>query len=254
MSRSSMRSDIDSDTSRRTTSPKRRRLSSSSTASSRSSASSETEKSASRVTLNAAASAISICGKSPLKEMRDHRIERDEILALPEEHEAGKAFGHLHARESLLARFGVAYEHAEAQGEPRDVGEPLTGAEREGGEDGVDIAVEPLGELCPLGLVALGDAADDRCPRRPEPDAAPGSRCGIARRSARAPGRGSPTAPPPGLARPGERTPKPNAAWPMRPATRTMKNSSRLDEKIDANFRRSSSGTPRPPRARARGR
>ena len=92
--------------------------------------------------------------------MRDHRIERDEILALPEEHEAGKAFGHLHARESFLARFGVAYEHAEAQGEPRDVGEPLTRAEREGGEDGVDIAVEPLGELCPLGLVALGDAAD----------------------------------------------------------------------------------------------
>ena len=99
--------------------------------------------------------------EEPAKEMRDHRIERDEVLSLPEEDEAGKAFGHLHARESLIAGFGVAYEHAEAQGEPRDVGEPLAGTERERGEDGVDIALEALGELCLLGLVALGDAADE---------------------------------------------------------------------------------------------
>ena len=161
MSRSSMRSDIDSDTSRRTTSPKRRRLSSSSTASSRSSASSETEKSASRVTRKADASAISICGKSPLEEMRDHRLERDEVLSLPEEDEAGEAFGHFHTRESLIAGLGVAHEHAEAQGEPRDVREALAGAEGERGEDGVDVALEALGELRLLGLVALGDATDE---------------------------------------------------------------------------------------------
>ena len=39
-----------------------------------------------------------------------------------------------------------------------------------------------------------------------------------------------------------ERTESPDAAWSIRPATRTMKNSSRLDEKIEQNFTRSSSG------------
>ena len=39
-----------------------------------------------------------------------------------------------------------------------------------------------------------------------------------------------------------ERTPNPAVACPMRPATRTMKNSSRFEEKIDANRTRSSSG------------
>ena len=63
-SRASSDSDIDEETSRRTTSPKGRRRSSSWMASSRSSASSETSKSASRVTRNAARSAISMPGKS----------------------------------------------------------------------------------------------------------------------------------------------------------------------------------------------
>ena len=40
-----------------------------------------------------------------------------------------------------------------------------------------------------------------------------------------------------------ERTGTPAASWPMSPATRTMKNSSRFDEKIEQNFTRSSSGT-----------
>src|SRR4029079_8038412 len=91
-------------------------------------------------------------GEKPAKEMRDHRLERDEVLSLPEEDEAGEAFGHLHKRESLVAGLGVAHENAEAQGEPRDIREALAGAERERGEDGVDIALEALGELRLLGF------------------------------------------------------------------------------------------------------
>ena len=42
-----------------------------------------------------------------------------------------------------------------------------------------------------------------------------------------------------------ERTPNPDAAWPISPATRTMKNSSSMFEKIEQNFTRSSNGTDR---------
>ncbi len=46
-----------------------------------------------------------------------------------------------------------------------------------------------------------------------------------------------------GVAPSGDRTVIPDAAWPASPATRIMKNSSRLDEKIEQNLMRSSSGT-----------
>ena len=92
-------------------------------------------------------------------------------------------------------------------------------------------------------LVAVVDAADRGCPRRRAPgmsaffqrrDCARSSRSTRSRIAASASRGVSPSC---------ERTGSPDAAWSIRPATRTMKNSSRFEEKIAQNLTRSSSGS-----------
>ena len=106
-----------------------------------------------------------------------------------------------------------------------------------------DLALEERGRArAQLVLAAVVDAAD-RDPLRGERRArAPSSRGATGRavssstrsRIAASASRGvSPSC---------ERTGRPDAAWSISPATRTMKNSSRFDEKIEQNLTRSSSG------------
>ena len=72
----------------------------------------------------------------------------------------GKPFGHLHAREALLARLGVAGEDAEAERKAGDVREGLAGADPERGQDREDLALEALLELGKLVRIEIVDLRD----------------------------------------------------------------------------------------------
>ena len=154
------------ETSSRTTAPKRRFCSSLSTATSRSSASSEISVSPSRVTPERGLLDDLHLREEPVEEVRDHVLERDQQAALADRDEARQALGHLHAREALLARLGVADDHAEREREARDVRERLARADRERRQHRVD----PLREGR-LELVAARPRSRRRrcrrgCPRR----------------------------------------------------------------------------------------
>ena len=94
----------------------------------------------SRVTRNAARSVSSIPGKSQLRWCeitvssgirRPRDADRDE---------ARERLGHLHAREPLLARVGVAHDDAEAESDsPEMYGNGWPGADRERGQHRVDL-------------------------------------------------------------------------------------------------------------------
>jgi hypothetical protein len=73
----------------------------------------------------------------------------------------GRPFRDLHARESLLSALRVFDEHGQAQREPRDVREGLPGTNGERREHRIDVALESLGQLTQLGLVALDHPGED---------------------------------------------------------------------------------------------
>ena len=142
---------------------------------------------------------------------------------------------------------GSRTNDAEAEREPRDVRERLAGPDRERRQHREDLALEPRRRAR-----RSSSSVAVRRPRRSTiPSAASAgrelvaSRAATARPSARAPARGSRRAPARGVRPSGERTASPARPGPIRPATRTMKNSSRFDEKIAQNFTRSSSGSSR---------
>ena len=222
------RVDIDAETSSRTTSPKRRRRSSSSTASSRSSASSETSKSASRVTRKRAALDDLHPREEPRQEVRDHPLERHEPAAARRPREARQALGDLDAREPLLARLRVAHEHAEAEREAGDVREGLARGRRRAASAPGRSRARSASRARAARRVAGRRRARRRCPR----PRARGSRSSLqssdcARSASRTRSRISSSVCC-GVRPSGERTARPDAAWPISPATRTMKNSSSM--------------------------
>ena len=174
--------------------------------------------------------------------MRDDRLEGHEPLA--DRDEPVEALGHLHARESLLARLRVDREHAEREREPGDVRERLARARRRAasgpGRSRARSSASSLPQLLVGAVLDLRDLDPRRRERRaqlapPEARLARGQLARRARGSRRAPGsRSSPST---------ERTPRPASSSSSRPATRTMKNSSRCWAKIAANLTRSRSGS-----------
>jgi hypothetical protein len=180
--------------------------------------------------------------KQPREEVPDHSLERHEQPPRPDRQKARQQLGDLHAREALLAVLLVADEEAEAEREPGDVRERLPGTDGERGQDGEDLALEHALQLLELRRVEILDLGDD------DPLALEGRlqvtlpelgllvdessvRSRIPRSAAW------------GVSPSGERTNTSAATWSIRPATRTMKNSSMFEEKMEQKFTRSSSGT-----------
>ncbi len=129
------------------------------------------------------------------QEVRDDLLHRDEEAAIPDLDEARKALGDLHPGEALLAGIRIRREDGKGEREAGDVRERLSGADGEGREHRVDLALEVLLEPLQLLLLHVLDAADDDAlvsERRPElllPDPRLLSRSGRgpARECARAP-------------------------------------------------------------------
>ena len=113
-----------------------------STASSRSSASSEISVSPSRVSGTRRARRSPSPGRATAGSARSRPRAGAAGRASPTATKRGKASRHLDAREALLARLGVADEHAEAQRQPRDVRERLPGPDGERRQHRVDLAAE----------------------------------------------------------------------------------------------------------------
>ncbi len=90
--------------------------------------------------------------------MRDHRLERHEPPAGVDE--PVEALGHLHAREALVAVVRVGGDHAQRQREPGDVGERLSGPDRQRREHRVDLLREACLEAGQLLLGAVLDGPD----------------------------------------------------------------------------------------------
>ena len=179
--------------------------------------------------------------EEPVEEVRDHVLEHQQPATADGE-EARQAFGHLDAGEALLAGLGIAREHAEAERQPGDVGEALAGADRERRQHREDLALEAVAELAQLVLVEIPRGSRSGSPRRRGAGqssffqsfdwraVSSSTRSRISARAAR------------GVSPSLERTTIPAAACSVRPATRTMKNSSRFDEKKRHILTRSSSG------------
>ena len=167
------------------TSPKRRRRSSSSTASSRSSASSDTSKSASRVTRKTARSAISICGKSQGRKWAITRSSGTNIPRFADLDEARQPLRDLHAREPLLARFGVdARTRARLSESAEMYGNGWPGRRRAASASGRSRGRRSRASSSSSLLGAVVDAADQdsllgrSAGRARAPRAAPGGRSG----------------------------------------------------------------------------
>ena len=92
----------------------------------------------------------------------DHVLERNPEPAPPDLHEARHALRHLDARESLVAGVRVPHEHAERERQRRDVRERLPGPDAERRQHGIDLALEPRGQLGALLVGALLDACRPR--------------------------------------------------------------------------------------------
>ena len=218
-------------TSSRTTSPKRRRRSSSSTARSRSSASSETVKSASRVTRKTSWRRISMPGKSCVEVAGDHASRAGRTRPSPIGDEARQhLLRHLHAREaSRCPSTGSRSHTARRQREVRDVRERPPGPDGQRRQHREDLLVEvPVDRLAApraSQLLAVDDA-DALLGQRGAHRALPLAR--VALRPARGRARRSARSSRPATARRAARASMPASTWSCRPATRTMKNSSRL--------------------------
>ena len=221
----------------RTTAPKRRLRTSDSTASSRSSASSEISVSPSRVRRNDARSTTSISGNSRGRKCADHVFERDEQAAIADRDEPVEALRHLDAREALLAGLRIADEHAEAEREPGDVRERLARADRERRQHREDVPRGTSSRAPRRSASVRSSTEPTRMPSRgergtqlvaPEPRLL---RDQLERRRSRI------SASVCCAVRPSlERTARPETTWSWSPATRTMKNSSRIDETIPQNL------------------
>ncbi len=183
--------------------------------------------------------------------MRDDRFERHEAPAGVDE--AVEALRHLDASEPLLAESGSTARTPSEFERPEMYGNGCPAPTASGREDRIDLACEPRLEPPQLLRRAVLDRARSRCPRRRAPGGTRAVQLPPAGRSGprRAPDRRERDRGREAVGRPhGEA----GATWPIRPATRTMKNSSRFDEKIEQNLTRSSSGASRRRRDRARAR
>ena len=73
---------------------------------------------------------------------RDHILDRYEPRTVPERHQAGKDRWHLDPSETSLARHRIAHHGRQAQRQIRDVGERVSGIDRERRQDREDPLVE----------------------------------------------------------------------------------------------------------------
>ncbi len=147
---------------------------------------------------------------------------------------------------------GVADDHRQVEREVGDVGERVTGIDRQRGEDREDPLLEHLDQVL-RGRRRRGRPSDESSMPASASSGATRSRkvgCMRAEHDLDA-GRGCRAAAGPGVRPSGLAPPTPAATWSFRAATRTWKNSSRFWPKIARNLARSSSGT-RSSSARAR--
>ena len=157
------------------------------------------------------------------------------VAARADAQEARQHLRHLHAREAPLARLGVAQHHAEREREVRDVRERPAGPDRERRQDGEDGAVERGRELAALGGrdrrhgqhrdAAPRASSAEQLARRALLWRSTSSRMRVPTRSSTSDGSRSPAV----RGRLGESRTASSSS-----ATRTMQNSSRLEEKIAA--------------------
>ena len=222
--------------------PRRRR--------SRSSASSETSKSASRVTRKKPWSTISMPGNSASRLRGDDLLERDERRRRSSSSATKRgsiSFGTFTRANVGVSRDRVAHEHGEGQRQVRDVRERAAEADGQRREDREDLAAEALGQRAGA---ARSETSSMPTMRMPCSASAGSSSLSTAARhwrslQGRARARGSRRC----VSRRRAAvelaaSSRPASTWSCRPATRIMKNSSRLELKIAANFTRSSSGWP----------
>ncbi len=172
----------------------------------------------------------------------DQVLERDERAAVADRDEARQhLLRHLHAREGLQPADRVAHEHAEREREVRDVGERPPEADGQRRQHREDLAGEALVEHLPL---RLGDlvVADDADAVLGQPGRMCRSRHSAWRSMWWRTSLRSTAIVSLGVRPSCSGASMPASIWSCRPATRTMKNSSRLLETIAQNFSRSSSG------------
>ncbi len=233
---------MSSDTSSRVTSPKRARRSSSSTASSRSSASSETSRSASRVTRKSERSRISIPGKSSGRWCASTCSIGTRRPPRPTGRKRGSPSGTLTRAKRSSPVSGSRTKTATliVSGEMYGKGWPGPTA------SGVSTGKISLSKRLPSSASSPGSRSSIReTTIRSAASAGQSSSfqtraCSAYSSSTRRRASASAWC---GVSPSGERTVTPTAAWPTRPAIRTMKNSSSICAKIERKNTRSSNGT-----------
>ena len=188
-------------------------------------------------------SVISISGKSQSRKCDDRRLERDQQAARADADEAGEPLRDLDPCEALLARLRIAHGDAEAQATgPRCTGRAGRGRRR--AASGRDRS----GWRTPCGARRARLRSRRRPSRRGSPRGASAGQSSSRQSrdwlavSCVARSRTSISVCC-GVRPSADRTESPDATWSSSPATRTMKNSSRIDETIPQNRTRSSSGS-----------
>ena len=239
------RGSMDSSTSSRTGGPKRRRISSFSSAWRRFSASSSsTSRSSLRVTRNMWCVEHLHAGEQLLQVRGDDVLQRDVPLR-GRLQEARQQRRHLDPREVLVAADRVAHDDGEVQRQPGDVRERVRRVHGQRGEHREDLLPEEGEQPGLLLLASARPSGPGGCPRRPARGRRPRwkqAACRAMSSRDRAQIRSSTSR---GCSPEAERVATPVAMRRLRPATRTMKNSSRLLAKIARKFARSSSGVVR---------
>ena len=179
--------------------------------------------------------------EEPLEVLADDVLQRHEAL-VAHGHEPAERRRHLDPREVLLVGLGVAHQHGHVERQARDVGERVGGVDGEGGEHGEHpVPEEPLAELLLLAVELVpADQLDPHGrqgghdlvaeePRRVA-SSARRERLQIATSCSR------------GILPDAALTAMPAAMRRLSPATRTMKNSSRLLVKKASERTRSNRG------------
>ena len=195
-----------------------------------------------RVTRNIQWSTTVMPGNERVEVGGDEVLEEDEPLAVGQGDEAGQRRRHLDPGEALLVVLGVVHEDGQVERQVGDVGEGVGGVHAERGEDGEDPLVEDLVEVLAVVEVEVGPAAQD------DAVGSDGRESGVDVAGPPAGGPGTSTRSPisssccPGVRPSGDSCVSPAATWSLSAATRTWKNSSRLDEKMAQNFSRSRRG------------
>ena len=176
---------------------------------------------------------------------RDDLLERDERRRpRPTGTKRGSiSLGTFTRAKVVHLRLRVAHEDGERQRQVGDVGERAPEPDGERREDREDLAAEALVERLALARAAtssIGTIADAVLGQRRAQLVAASSASGARSSSTMRSRSSSMTCD--GVRPSGPGSLSPASTWSCRPATRIMKNSSRFDVKIAANFRRSSSG------------